>query len=256
MEEVEKVTVTGVSPEEKITENKCIIREVPFTIVVNGKELATLQCTPSGLQYLTAGFLVSEGVLKRKEEIKRVILDEKDFHVRIYVEADVDVQTLAPRKLIASAGVSFYRSGDGKIMPHIESQLRVSRDKIFYLTQQFQTMSSLYKRTRGNHSAALCSVEGTIIAFAEDIGRHNAVDKVLGECLLKGISVGDKILMTSGRISVEILTKAARRGVPIIVSFGAPTSLAVSLAKNIGMTIVCFAREQYMAIFAGDQRVT
>jgi len=93
------------------------------------------------------------------------------------------------------------------------------------------------------------------MVFADDIGRHNAVDKVIGECLLKGIPVEDKILATSGRISAEILNKIAKRKIPVVVSFGAPTSLAVSLAKDLGLTIIGFVHEQYMAIFAGDQRV-
>lgn len=255
MEEVEEVMVVYITPEEKTIKKEHIIREIPFTIVVNGKELATLQCTPSGLQYLAVGFLLSEGVLTQKEEIKQAILDEKDFHIRIYIQASVDMQALVPRRLIASAGVSFYQRKNEEAMPRLDSQLLGSRDKIFRLMQQFQTKSSLYRQTCGNHSCALCNTDGVIMVFADDIGRHNAVDKVIGECLLKGIPVEDKILATSGRISAEILNKLAKRKIPIIISLATATSLALDLAKSLGLTIIGFVHEQYMAIFAGDQRV-
>jgi len=255
MKEIEEATVVYITPEEKTIKKKHIPREIPFTIVVNGKELSTSQCTPSSLRYLAVGFLLSEGVITQKEEIKQAILDEKDLYSRIYVEASIGMQTSKLQRQIASDSVPLYQTKDEEAIPRLDSQLQVSRDRIFRLMRQFQTKSSFYKQTHGNHSCALCNTDGVIMVFAEDISRHNVVDKVIGECLLKGISVEDKILATTSRISVDILNKIAKRQIPIIISLATVTHLALNLAKSLGLTVCGFAREQHMVIFTGDQRV-
>ena len=255
MEATKEVMVIHTTPKERITRKEHIIREIPFTIVVNGKELATLQCTPTSLEYLAVGFLLSEGVLTQKEDVKHMSLVNKGSYIRIDVVANVDMEALVQRRLIGSAGVSFYRRRDKEAMPHINSQLRVSTGKLLSLMHQFQAKSLLYKETRGNHSCALCNADGDIMVLADDIGRHSAIDKVIGECLMEGFSEEDKIFATSGRISAEIVDKVAKRKIPVIISFGAPTSLALDLAKSVGLTVIGSVREQHLSIFTNDQRV-
>ena len=115
-------------------------------------------------------------------------------------------------------------------------------------------MASLFKSTGGAHSAALCNEEEVLI-FKEDIGRHNAVDKVFGECLTKGIDTDGRILMTSGRISSEILLKSVRRRLAVVASRAAPTSLAVQFAEKAGIALVGFVRGRRMNVYSNDDRI-
>jgi len=255
MEVTKEVAAIQATPQKRIPRKEQVICEVPLLIVVNGKEVATLQCTPSSLEYLAVGFLLSEGVLTRREDVKRTVLADKGSHIRIDVVANVEMETLVRRRLIGSAGVSFYQRTSEEAVPRANSQFQISISKVLELMKQFQTKSSLYGRTRGNHSCALSNADGAIIVFAEDIGRHNAVDKVIGECVLRGVSLEDKILATTGRISAEIVNKIGKWKIPIIVSFGAPTSLALDLATNLGLTVIGFAREHQAVIYTNGDRV-
>jgi FdhD protein len=121
--------------------------------------------------------------------------------------------------------------------------------------KEFQHRSQIYRTTGGVHSAVLCDT-GNIIVFSEDIGRHNAVDKIFGECILNGITTDDRIIITSGRVSSEIVLKIARRNVPIIVSKSAPTDLGVRLADNLGVTLVGFVRGRRMNVYTHAGRIT
>jgi len=257
MEEIEQIAVIYVTHGQKTTKNEPVIREAPFTIIFNDKELATLQCTPSGLVYLAVGFLLSQGLLKQKEDIQQMVVNEEGIRVDAKVTS-LEMEFLTPRRLIGSASASVipsYQAMDAQDMATVDSDVQVYRSTLFRLMKEFEQRSSLYKETRGNHSCALYNTEGAIEAFAEDIGRHNAVDKVFGECLLRDIPTGDKILVTSGRISSEILIKVAKRKTPFIVSLGAPTSLSISLAKNLGVTVISFVRGEGLAVYTGSQRV-
>ncbi len=120
--------------------------------------------------------------------------------------------------------------------------------------KEFQQKSSLFRKTGGVHSCALGTTE-EIQVFADDIGRHNAVDKVFGECLLKDISTIDKVLLTSGRVSSEILLKVVKRQVPIIISPAAPTDLATDLAQKLNLTVIGFVRGKRMNVYSAAERV-
>ncbi len=259
MEETTEITIDRLDPEGKARRKEPVVREVPFTIFLNGKELATLLCTPSGLNHLAAGFLLSEGLIHKKEDIKRMVLNEKGWYIQVSVnEGATHQQSLSPGRLISSgcAGVtSFYRSVDARETTPIDSPLQMSREQVLTLMKEFQQKSSLYRETGGVHSCALATPE-KIKVFAEDIGRHNAVDKVFGECLLQDILTQDKILLTSGRITSEILIKTAKRQVPIIISPSAPTDLTTGLAQKLRLTVIGFVRGKRMNVYAATDRVT
>ena len=121
--------------------------------------------------------------------------------------------------------------------------------------KEFQHNSEVFKLTGGVHSAALCDKEN-ILMFSEDIGRHNAIDKILGQCFWEGIPTENRVVLTSGRISSEILSKMAKRGIPIVVSRSAPTDLAIRTAENLGITLIGFVRGKRMNIYANDWRIT
>jgi FdhD protein len=161
------------------------------------------------------------------------------------------------KRLITSGcgrGASFYSAADAKNQARVESQIVISAPQVFALVKEFQHRSQVYKATGGVHSAALCDTKN-IILFSEDIGRHNAIDKIFGECMLTDLPTEDRLIITSGRISSEILFKVAKRNIPILISKSAPTNLGVKLAADFGITLIGFARGKRMNVYTDSWRV-
>jgi FdhD protein len=248
-----RVTEQGMSQDEDIT-----TMEFALTIILNNQELVTLLCSPADLKYLAIGFLVSEGLLKSKDEIKKIAVDDQRGVVRVETEEDKGLASqLLSRRLITSGGgrgASFYSAADVKNQARVESQIVISAPQVFALVNQFQHRSQVYKATGGVHSAALCDTE-SILLFREDIGRHNAIDKIFGECILTDLPTEGRLIITSGRISSEILLKIAKRNIPILISKSAPTNLGVKLAADLGITLIGFARGKRMNIYTDSWRV-
>lgn len=255
---IEKFPVVRVIEQDRSEVEDTLAREFSLTIILNNQELVTLLCSPTNLKYLAIGCLFSEGLLKSKDEIKKIIVDEQRGAVRVETEED---KSLASRPLfkplIASGGgkgASFYSVADAQGQEKIESQVKISAREVFALINQFQHRSQVYRATHGVHSAALCDTKG-ILVFSEDIGRHNAIDKIFGECILKDIPTADRIILTSGRISSEILLKVARRNVPIIISKSVPTDLGLRLADDLGVTLIGFVKGKRMNFYTNSWRV-
>ena len=230
-----------------------IIIEHPFTIFLNEEELVTILCTPEFLKELAVGFLFSENYIENLDEIQRieVIEGSKTIYVSIKEKKRELRDKYRGRRTITSGcgkNTSFYNIIDSKTSSKISKKLDISLTNVIELMKEFNNLSILFKETGGVHSCALCSVE-KILFYAEDIGRHNALDKVLGSGHLEGIEFDDKLILTTGRISSEILIKAAKRGIPIVISRSAPTSLAIDLAKELGITVIGFARGDKMNIY-------
>lgn len=263
-EEIEKISqtqslsITRLSSGKMYVEKDWIIKEIPFTILVNGQEIVTLLCSPDKLEYLAVGFLLSEGLVKNNIPIKGVSLGKDGYYANVKVDGDLKVpQDLFRKRLISSGcgrGPSFYDSQDIVQCRPVNSDVQINYGQIINLMKAFQAKSSLFKKTGGVHSAALSSPH-EIEIFAEDIGRHNAIDKIFGECFLKNISTRNKIILTSGRISSEIVIKVAKRKIPIIASRAAPTDLAVRLAEKTKLSIIGFARGKRMNIYTHNFRI-
>jgi FdhD protein len=258
LDEVERVPLLRFSGDEKKRTDDLVVREFPLTIILNNQELVTLLCTPVHLDHLAVGFLSSEGLLKNKNEIKKITVDEKRGVVRLETTEDTErADELVFKRLITSGcgrGASFYSAADAAEQIKVESKTSVSTAEIFELIEDFQHRSQIFRTTGGVHSAALCDNE-KILFFSEDIGRHNAIDKIVGECFLKEIPTDGKIVLTSGRVSSEILFKIARRNIPLLISRSAPTDMSVKLAGELGVTLVGFARGKRMNIYANDWRI-
>lgn len=256
--EVEKFPILRLTKEgqQSIIED-VVAREFPVTIVLNNEELVTLLCSPSKLDYLAAGFLSSEGFLKSREEIKGIRVDEQRGVVRVETHGDKDPDPDVLFKRIISSGcgrgASFYSAADVDNQK-VDSLTEISVEEIFTLANEFQHGSPLYLKTGGVHSAALCDRKSMLL-FAEDIGRHNAIDKIFGECLLKDIPTRDRIIISSGRITSEILHKIAKKGIPIIISVSQPTNLGVRIADSLGITLVCSVKGRRMNVFTNSWRV-
>ena len=137
----------------------------------------------------------------------------------------------------------------------VNHNLRISASMLLGLGRAMRDMQTVYRQVGGTHSAALFDAQGKGVTLAEDIGRHNAVDKAVGHCLLRGIALEDKLLITSGRASYEMAVKAVRTGIPIVATISAPTSLAVQLAQDHGLTLVGYLRGGRMNVYTHPHRV-
>jgi len=256
--DVERVPILRITEEAKSRADDIVVREFPLTIILNNQELVTLLCTPTHLDYLAIGFLSSEGLLKNKDEIKKITVDEQRGVVRVETKEDnKQAGELVFKRLITSGcgrGASFYSAADVVGQKKVESETSISAIEIFELVREFQHRSQIFRTTGGVHSAALCDTKN-ILVFSEDIGRHNAIDKIFGECILKGIPTDGRIIITSGRVASEILLKAAKRNIPLLISKSAPTDMGVKLAGELGVTLIGFVRGKRMNVYANDWRV-
>jgi FdhD protein len=193
------------------------------------------------------------------EDVESLDLNEKTTTIRIKTKKKPEItrETVFGKRIITSGcgkGMTFFDYRDFNQCEKISSTIKVPAERILQLMNEFQKMSALFLETGGVHSAALADEEG-IIVFAEDLGRHNALDKVFGEALSKGIRLSDKIILSSGRLSSEITIKALKRGIPILASPSAPTNLAIELARQLGLTMLGFVRGKRLNIYSGSERL-
>ncbi len=255
---VERIPILRLSEEGSRKIEDMVAREFPLTIILNNQELVTLLCSPTDLNYLVIGFLASEGFLRNKDEIKKMLVDSQRGVVRVETEVENALANeVVFKRFITSGcgrGASFYSAADVQNQIKIESRNQITITEVLTLVIEFHHRSQTYRATGGVHSAALCDTKD-ILVFNEDIGRHNAIDKVFGECILKDIPTDERIVITSGRISSEILLKVAKRNIPIIISKSAPTDLGVRLANDMGITLVGFVRGKRMNVYTNDWRI-
>ncbi len=229
-----------------------VILEYPFTIFIDDEEIITLLCTPKSLKKLAVGFLYSEGYIDSLENIEQVLLNEEKGRAYVYLKyRNLMRENLVGKRTITSGcgkGTVFYNVLDSIKSKKVEKTLSVSKDNVKKLTKEFNQRSELFLKTGGVHSCGLCHYD-KILYFEEDIGRHNALDKILGRALMEGIDLTDKLVITSGRISSEMLLKTAKRGIPAIISRSAPTNLAIDMAKELNILLIGFARGDKLNIY-------
>jgi len=225
--------------------------EKKVRISVNGKHALSLYCSPQMIREFVVGVVYNEGIISGGWCAERLSIEYgNDINVDIPATG-----AIAEGERTITSGCAGGISLNRKLPDEKLSDLSVFdlRD-IKELYRQFQKRSEGYKATGGVHSAALADSQ-TILVFTEDIGRHNAVDKVIGYALLEDIPFAGKIMLASGRLSSEIVSKCARCGIPVIISRAAPTSLSVEIAESSGLTLIGFARGDRMNIYTGRQRI-
>jgi len=227
-------------------------REEQVILYVNALELVGLMCTPTLLEELALGFLFNEGFIKGLEDVAEVRVCGSGRCVDVWLHKDIELPTLRTITSGCSGGTTF--EGMKEARSPLTSDLVVVPAQIAALMRRLQEVADLYREAGGIHTSALA--EGTgLICVAEDVGRHNTVDKLAGMCLRQGLLMRDRILLTSGRVSSEMLEKAARMGTPVVVSRTSPTSLSVQLARAWGITLIGYARGQGFRVYAGEHRV-
>jgi FdhD protein len=235
------------------------IQEVPLTIYLNGKEIVTLLCTGKQPKFLAVGFLKSDGLITEPEQVKTVDVEEEAERLRVSVETSHDpFENQRLGRSITSGcgkGTNFERNVETISSTTVTTQLSVTPEQILQLSAELDERSTLYRATGGCHNASLATPEGILI-FREDIGRHNAIDMICGECFLESIPTNDKLIVSTGRIASEILLKTIRLGVPVIVSRAAATRFSIDLARRTNMTLVGRARKERMIIYNHAGRIT
>lgn len=236
-----------------------VVREIPLTIMVNEIEYATLNCSPADYEELAAGYLLSEGVINQPSDILAMSSKEEEGLFQVHTCTAVPNKEERYRRNMDGCGrqrkTALYFIKDASRLEPIKSTVRFSIPHLLHLVGLMDESSNTFRLTGGVHGVALGDSNGLLVMY-EDIGRHNAVDKVLGYALLNRIPVDDKCLVLSGRVASEILIKAAHSGIPLVLSRSAPMQLALELADELNMTVVGFARGQRLNIYTHPERIT
>jgi len=221
----------------------------PFNLYLNGEYVATIFALPVKLKELAVGYLMDEGILKSKEEIANIRIKR----------SDIKVKAKSPVKIRPHALHSFV-----KAFPHVQDGLKncvtvkvnVSSKQILQMILKLNRLSTTFKATGGTHSAAIFRLNnGKMVSFAEDVGRHNTVDKVIGESILSGVNLSRCLLASTARQSASMVLKTARVGIPVVVSKASPLFSGIHVAEKTGITLICFVRGHRMNIYTHQERV-
>ena len=253
MAAVEDITCVRYSGGVWSAESTGVARETPLTVYLDGRELVTILCTPVKVNFLVFGFLYSEGIIDspRDVAIMRVCDDELEADVRL-IRPSVELPQARTLTSGCGGGSTLGQRDIEKL--RVKSDLRVPPTIVNTLMKRLLESSETHREHGGLHTSALGDHRGLEVV-AEDIGRHNTVDKIIGECLLKGIAMRDRLLLSTGRMSSEMLLKAGRMGVPVVVSRGAITGRAISMAHDLGITTVGYARGERFTVYSHPERL-
>jgi FdhD protein len=224
--------------------------EMELTIYVNQQELVTILSTPTKLNYLVLGFLYGEGIISSLDDVLLMRMCED--------ESTADVRLKNPEYILPTQRTLTSGCGGGAVFEthrqKVDSGLVAAPTEVLSLMNQFQEKMELYRLSGGVHTSALADTKDLLVV-TEDIGRHNTLDKIQGECLMRGLSTRDRLLLTTGRISSEMLLKAAKMQAPVVVSRHSPTEKAVSLARDLGITLVGHARGGRLLVYSHPERL-
>lgn len=265
-ENVEEVKILFLEVNSNRTEERqdLIAVEQPIHILINEEHYATILCTPSDVNALVIGNITSEGLINSIDDIKEIkVKENNEYHVTLMGEMDIQKRlTFTPsfKRLILSACGSSENWPLSKLIdriniPKVEVKYEFKAKNILEATRQLNTMATTFKQTGGVHAAALHLRKGTLISFSEDIGRHNAIDKVIGQTILKKQDFKETFLVSTGRLSGDIVIKAARVKIPIVASISSVLNSGVEVANKTGVTLIGFIRGQRMNIYTNPRRV-
>ena len=246
-----------------------VVREEPLEIRIGGVPVVVIMRTPGHDEELTTGFLASEGVVDGADAIRSVrhctVVEEPEVEgnvVQVTLREGVEVDWTRLRRNLyssSSCGLCGKASIDQLMLrcDPMEDDVRVAASCLYELPSRLRAAQDVFDRTGGLHAAGLFLADGQALVVREDVGRHNAVDKVVGWAMRNRgrLPLRGHVLMVSGRVSYEITQKAVAAGIPVIAAVSAPSSLAVELAASAGVTLVAFLRGQRLCVYAGAERV-
>jgi FdhD protein len=257
-----KVNITRVDVSTRKAEKTTdyVAEEKPLHIFLNRTRYVTIFCSPSNLKELAVGHVISEGIVKSIEEIERIDLKEEEGVCRINLKPDVKIDERLKlsqhfsRVIFSACGSnSPYQPSLG--LSKIQSDLKVKAEIVSNCVNRLNFIAETFRKTGGVHVAAIYGSEGTLATFAEDVGRHNAVDKVIGSCIMKEIDLHNCFLTLSGRLTGDIVLKAAKTGLPIVASLAAAIDSGIAIAKDVELTLVGFVRGRRMNIYSFPERI-
>ena len=232
-----------------------VVREVPLVLQVNGRELATLIASPHDLRFLVAGFLRLQGFADSVDDFLALSVCDD------YGMASVQLCRELPERLRpvltsgCGTGITFTLDTGESVAGRGGAVAAVNPAALFRLMEELARRAESYKSHGGIHSAAVGDSDGALILYAEDIGRHNTLDRIAGEALLKGIDLSGMLLVTSGRVSAEMAVKAARLGIAHIASRTSPTDVAIRICAEAGITLVGYLRGGRFIVYAHHERL-
>ncbi len=230
------------------------IVETPVSLTVNGEVWLTFMCTPVNLEALAIGFLYNEGIIEKMGEVEDARVCEHGDNVDVWLNHEAKQPTSWRRTSGCTGGVT---AVDLLAKPNVSlngNNLKVQPEAIESFVEMLLEAQVLYRKTGGVHTSILSDGE-KILLSAEDIGRHNTLDKIAGLCLMNDIWPEVRILMTTGRISSEMLQKAAQLNAPILISRTSPSSLSIEMAERYGITLIGYARKHRFNVYSNTQRI-
>jgi FdhD protein len=242
--------------------------EEPLEIRVGDDPLSVTMRTPGDDRELAAGFLFTEGLIQNREQILKIDHAEPPegtnrqnvIAAQLAPEAAPDFAKMKRHFFASSScgicGKASIDSIRSRLLAAPNPDFRLDAELLVQMPEALRSLQDVFQRTGGLHAAALFDASGKLLVLREDIGRHNAVDKVIGWALLEGrVPLSDSVLLVSGRGGFEIVQKAIVAGVPVVASVSAPSSLAVQLARELRLTLIGFLRGRRFVIYAGEERV-
>jgi FdhD protein len=230
------------------------IVETPVSLTVNGDVWLTFMCTPVNLEAMSLGFLYNEGILESMDEVEDVRVCEHGDNVDVWLNRSVEQPTSWRRTSGCTGGITAVDALARIDVSFSGNELQIPPEAIGHLVEMLFESQELYRETGGVHTSALSDGK-KIVLVAEDIGRHNTLDKIAGLCLMNDVWPEQRILITTGRISSEMLQKAARMQAPILISRTSPSSLSIEMAERYGITLIGYARTHRFNVYSNSQRV-
>jgi FdhD protein len=233
-----------------------VVREFPLKLVVNHREIATLVCSPHDLRFLAVGFLRLQGFVNTADDLLRLEVCDRTGVALVSIRGEVPEKLKPVLTSGGGAGISFSVGNPGKEVSALGGSSRrvYLPSEIFGMMEQLARLAVKYTNHGGTHSTAVGD-GGSVLLHAEDLGRHNTLDRIAGEALLRGIDLSGMMLVTSGRVPTEMAAKAARLGISLIASRTTPTDRAVALCRDVGIALVGYVRVGRFAIYACPERV-
>ncbi len=254
---LKKVIIDKISGNKAIEFDDVTIDESRLNLYLNGQKAISMMCIPKDQDAHAIGFLMSENVISNIDDIETLTVSEEGLRVDIKAKInEASLENLYKEKtLVSGCGGGVTGNVEGSVeIPFNQTSFQVKPETISTEVKKFYEESELYKLTGCVHKAMIYLLDGTTVT-AEDIGRHNAIDKVVGKCKLNRLDTTKSVLFVSGRLSSEMVTKAVMHKIPIVVSRTAPTYLGVQTAQKHGVTLIGFARGKKMNLYTHQGRI-
>lgn len=269
MKKSERVNITKLVGDETQEMQDLVAVEEPLQITVDGSPIAVVMRTVGDDEDLVMGFLITEGIVDSVSSVKRIDLEQKQNHALVFLEDDVQVDVARLQRNLYSASscgicgkasidevfLNIKKRESDSVTQSERGKFFISRKNLTEFPNRLKESQDVFEQTGGLHAAGLFNRDGELLLIKEDVGRHNAIDKVIGNALTDGLDLTDLVLQLSGRVSFEVVQKALMVGIPFVSAISAPTSLAIDFAKRGNITLVGFMRGDRMNVYCGADRV-